>query len=101
MSAFVDPSTTPLAEEAFRGMITEDFVHQSTEARWWDEFMVWHGPAGIGTAQSRPLYVQHFLTPLYAAFSQAQVELEYIVCEGAYCGAQFTITGNHSGVWLG
>jgi len=100
-SNFVQPEDTEMARKAFRQMLEEDFIKQSTASRWWDYRMMWCGPAGIGDAQTPDEYVQHFLRPLHAAFSGVKLNFGSLDCEGKYCGALFYLEGKHSGAWLG
>lgn len=98
---YVKPEDAEKARKAFRQMLEEDFVKQSTAVRWWADDMLWCGPAGIGDAKSPSEYAQHFLAPLHQAFPQPELEIGSLDCEGNYCGALFYLVGNHTGHWLG
>jgi predicted ester cyclase len=101
LSAAVDPAVTVRSERIWKNALHEDFSAGSNEARWWAENLTWYGPGGIGTAHSRGEYVEHFLKPLRAGFSNVTMDTDLVVCEGNYCGAHFYLNGNHSGTWLG
>lgn len=101
LSAMVDADDTEESERIWRAALQEDYLNASGTASQWEDAMVWYGPAGIGTATSRVAYVRHFLVPLHAAFSSLDMQLDMVVCEGAYCGAHFYVFGDHTGTWLG
>lgn len=81
--------------------LQEDLVQQSLSATWWTDDLMWCGPAGIGHARSREDYVEHFLKPLHAAFSNPELSVNKFVCEGNYCGVHFYLRATHTGTWLG
>jgi predicted ester cyclase len=101
LSAAVDPKDTERAEATFRRALEEDHLLASADAPSWSENMTWYGPAGVGTARSRDEYVKHWLRPLHSAFSNITMQLDFLVCEGNYCGAHFYVWGRHTGEWMG
>lgn len=46
-------------------------------------------------------YSQFFVKALSTALSDRQLELDLLVCEGAFCGAHGYLVGNFTGTWLG
>jgi len=100
-SNFAKPEDAEKARKAFRIMLEEDFVKQSTAARWWADDLMWCGPAGIGDAKKPEEYVQHFLVPLHAAFPKPKLRIGSMDCEGNYCGALFYLEGTNTASWLG
>ena len=60
-----------------------------------------YGPGGIGRAASRAQYAAHFLAPLHAAFADPALQIDALVCEGAYCGAHVRLSATHRAAWLG
>jgi len=100
-SGLVSASSTAHAARAFRSMLDEDLAKQSDQARWWAENATWYGPGGIGTARSRAQYAVHFLRPLHAAFPNASVDVDMLICQNAFCGALVLVSAVHTGIWLG
>ena len=95
------PQDARQAERVVRNALQEDFVRFSGNASAWHANAIWYGPAGIGTAHSRELYVTHFLRPLHSAFQQPSMEIDVLVCEGSYCAAHVRLLAIHTGPWLG
>jgi len=97
---FVSPADTQLAQAVVEAALRDDFLGEGT-AQNWEEQIVWSGPPGVGTARSREEYVEGFLRPLRAAFSDLKMSTDVLVCQGLYCGAHVHLNGTHTGVWLG
>lgn len=98
---YVRPGDAEAARQVFHKMLEEDFVAQSTEARWWAPDLQWCGPAAVGMAKTPGEYTRHFLEPLHRAFPRPVFEMGSSDCEGNYCGALFYLTAAHTGPWLG
>lgn len=101
LKAFVSPGDTKRAERIVRAALRQDFLDFHDSASSWHSNMTWYGPAGIGTASSRQLYVTHFLAPLHRAFNDPQLAIDVLVCEGLYCAAHVYLRALHVGPWLG
>jgi predicted ester cyclase len=91
---------TETAYSVVNAAIREDLL-AGGNGEHWHTSSVWYGPAGVGTAQGREEYVNGFLVPLRAAFSEPALQLEMVVCEKSFCGAYAYWYANHTGEWLG
>jgi predicted ester cyclase len=94
------PGDTEQAYSVVNAAVREDLL-AGGNGEHWHTSSVWYGPAGIGTAQGRDEYVNGFLVPLRAAFSNPALQLEMVVCEKSFCGAYAYWFANHTGEWLG
>jgi len=101
LSSMFTPEDAAASRKVWEAALAQDYDQQSLEAGFWAEDMVWYGPGGVGTAKSRQDYVKHWLSPLFAAFSETERKTDLVVCEGPYCGAHFYIWGTHTGEWFG
>jgi len=102
ISMLVDPSVNPEAIAlATETMMYDMLMGEEDASPNWDPEMNWYGPMGIGYAPNKELYTEHFLKPLRAAFSDRDLQVDMVTCEGSYCGALGWIHGRHTGPWLG
>ena len=71
ISRLVNHSLNPLSVAMAEEVLTFDLVTgTSTASPLWAADMRWYGPFGIGYAENRELYTEHFLMPLREAFSE-------------------------------
>jgi predicted ester cyclase len=91
---------TENAYSVVNAAIREDLIADG-KGEHWHTSSVWYGPAGVGTAYGREAYVNGFLVPLRAAFSEPAMKVEMVVCEKNFCGAYAYWSANHTGTWLG
>ena len=63
--------------------------------------MTWYGAHGFGVAPDVQTYSKYFVQAIHSAFSDRNIQLDMIVCEGKFCGAHGYLTGNFSGDFLG
>jgi len=101
ISRLVNPMDGPSAKILVEETLLHDFVYGSEPSHLWAEDMDWYGPFGIGYAPSKQDYEVFFLQPFREAFSQREIEINVLTCEGSYCGVNGFIHGVHSGPWLG
>lgn len=101
LSSMYTPEDAAAAQKVWEASLAADYDQHSLEANFWADNMMWYGPGGVGTAKSRQEYVNHWLKPLFAAFSDIERKTDVVVCEGPYCGAHFYLWGTHTGEWLG
>jgi hypothetical protein len=101
LSILYSPHDAAASEAVWTRALHLDFDLANLDAISWAADAMWYGPAGIGTARSRHAYATHFLRPLHGAFSRLRRTTEMVVCEGSFCGAYFTLHGDHTGPWLG
>eukprot|EP00441_Pelagodinium_beii_P030993 CAMPEP_0197708776 /NCGR_PEP_ID=MMETSP1338-20131121/128122_1 /TAXON_ID=43686 ORGANISM="Pelagodinium beii, Strain RCC1491" /NCGR_SAMPLE_ID=MMETSP1338 /ASSEMBLY_ACC=CAM_ASM_000754 /LENGTH=616 /DNA_ID=CAMNT_0043292707 /DNA_START=33 /DNA_END=1883 /DNA_ORIENTATION=+ len=97
---FVFEADTKLARAVVEEALKDDFLGEGSAESWADQ-MVWNGPPGVGTARSREEYVEGFLRPLRASFSNFSMSTDVLVCQGFYCGAHVRLNVTHDGMWLG
>lgn len=98
---YATPEDAAKARSVVAAALQEDLVQQSLAASWWVDDLMWCGPAGIGRAEHRADYVEHFLKPLRVAFSDPEMKVDKFVCESNYCGVHFHLYVTHTGPWLG
>eukprot|EP00746_Dinoflagellata_sp_MGD_P013412 gnl/MRDRNA2_/MRDRNA2_128981_c0_seq1.p1 gnl/MRDRNA2_/MRDRNA2_128981_c0~~gnl/MRDRNA2_/MRDRNA2_128981_c0_seq1.p1 ORF type:complete len:415 (-),score=65.77 gnl/MRDRNA2_/MRDRNA2_128981_c0_seq1:283-1527(-) len=101
LSSMYTPDDAAASLKIWKAALAEDYDHGSLNASYWADDVVWYGPGGVGTAQSRKEYVDHWLRPLKHAFSNTVRKTDLVLCEGPYCGAHFYVWGDHKGRWLG
>jgi len=101
ISRLVNPMDGPNAKVLVEEALLHDMVYGTEPSPLWIENMTWYGPFSIGFARSKAEYELHYLKPLREAFSNRQVEINVLTCEGAYCGVNGYIHGVHTGPWLG
>ena len=101
ISRLVNPMDGPNAKILVEEAILHDIVYGSGPSDLWPEDMNWYGPFGIGFANSKEEYEEHYLKPLREGISDRQLEINVLTCEGAYCGVNGFIHGVHTGPWLG
>jgi len=66
----------------------------------WAEDLVFYGPAGVGLARGKREYAQ-VLVAFQDAFTDVELDVDVMPCEGAYCGAHGHLVGTHAGDFLG
>merc|ERR1719334_2815926 len=101
ISRLVNPMDGPSAKILVEEALLNDIVYGTEASHLWTEDMKWYGPFGIGYAANKEEYETYYLQPLREAFSDRQVEINVLTCEGAYCGVNGFIHGVHTGPWLG
>lgn len=67
----------------------------------WKTDMTWYGSYGFGLAENSDEYSKFFTGALNSAFSDRELELDLLVCEGSFCGATGYLIGNFTGPFLG
>ena len=60
-----------------------------------------YGPVGFGTATNKKEYEDVFINAIRSAFTEREIQLDILTCEGTYCGANGFLLGNNSGSFLG
>jgi predicted ester cyclase len=100
-SYFVNPAHTEVSRQVASRLLQYEWAQQQGVSPSWAENMKWYGPAGIGMARSKDEYRKEFIEKVYTAFSNVQLEIDVMPCEGPYCGAHGTLYGDHVGAWLG
>ena len=68
---------------------------------YWDDDMTWYGPVGFGMATNKREYEDTFISAVRGAFSQRELQIDILTCEGTYCGAHGYLHGNNTGDFLG
>lgn len=102
ISRLVDATLNPVSIAMAEDVLMFDLVEGDMIASpLWAADMRWFGPFGIGYAENLELYTTHFLNPLREAFSERQLQVDLVTCEGSYCGAVGWLVGLHTGPWLG
>ena len=56
---------------------------------------------GFGLANNKLEYETFFLKPFRTAFTNRQIEIDVLTCEGSYCGAHGYLYAKHTGEFLG
>lgn len=101
LSSMYTPEDAAASLKVWKAALAEDYDQKSFNASFWADDVVWYGPGGVGTAQSRKEYIEHWLKPLSKAFSNTDRVTNQVVCEGPYCGAHFFFWGTHTGKFMG
>jgi len=101
ISRLVNPIDGPSAKILVEEALLHDIIYGSEPSSLWSDSMDWYGPFGIGYAPNKQDYEQFFLKPFREAFSERNIEINILTCEGSYCGVNGFIHGVHSGPWLG
>lgn len=81
--------------------LRQDWEGESVGTEAWHSNLIFYGCGGIGMAKNASEYEAHVLAPFRAAFARRKVDTLIFDCEGNYCGAFGTISGNHVAPWLG
>ena len=68
---------------------------------YWEEDMVWYGPVGFGMATNKREYEETFISAIRGAFSERELQVDILTCEGTYCGAHGYLHANNTGDFLG
>lgn len=98
---FVTPAAATTARRVVSAMLEAEWVDGSDELLHWDEGFTWYGPVPFGLATGADDYTAHFLRPFQAAFAARTLDIDVFACEGEYCAAHGTFSGDHVGAWLG
>ena len=67
----------------------------------WREDMTWYGSHGFGVSQDVRSYYKYFVQVIQTAFSDRNIQLDVIVCEGKICGAHGYLIANFTHSFLG
>jgi predicted ester cyclase len=67
----------------------------------WLEDMKFYGSHGIGVAENVYDYHKYFVHAINTAFTDRNIQLDLIVCEGRICGAHGYLIGNFTKPFLG
>ena len=76
-------------------------VAGSASSPFWSEDMTWYGPVGFGMATNKREYEETFISAIRGAFSQRELQVDILTCEGVYCGAHGYLEGFNTGQFLG
>jgi len=91
-----------IAKEIAREALYHDLLGEEMSASaLWNEDMTWYGPVGFGTATNKKEYEDVFINAIRSAFTEREIQLDILTCEGTYCGANGFLLGNNSGAFLG
>jgi len=101
ISRLVDPMDGPTAKFLVEEALLHDIVYGTEASHLWTDDMNWYGPFGIGFADNKEEYNKYYLEPFREAFSEREIEINVLTCEGAYCGVNGFIHAVHTGPWLG
>jgi len=101
ISRLVNPMDGPNSKILVEEALLHDIIYGDEPSHLWKDDMNWYGPFGIGHATSKAEYEIHFLKPFRDAFSNRELEINVLTCEGAYCGVNGFIHAMHTGPWLG
>jgi len=97
--------TSPVESKAARALVAailqKEWQLQDASGSLWLDGMTWYGPVGFGIAAGVETYSTHFLKPLHAAFSDPQLQVDVLSCQGCFCGAHGYLHATHTGQWLG
>jgi len=89
-----------IVREALLFDLTEDTTSSVSSPRWADD-LTWYGPVGFGLATNKREYEDTFIAAIRGAFSQRELQLDILTCEGTYCGAHGYLHGINTGDFLG
>ena len=89
-----------IVAEALMFDLTEDTAGSASSPLWADD-LTWYGPVGFGTATNKREYEDNFIAAIRAAFSQRELDIDILTCEGTYCGAHGYLHGVNTGEFLG
>merc|ERR1711871_1622850 len=101
LSAIVDPAHTQAARSLVQAALQSEWQEGNLTGALWAADMTWYGPVGFGVAHGVQEYLTHFLKPLHAAFTDQELQVDVVSCEGKFCGAHGYLHGTHSAEWLG
>jgi len=101
ISRLVNPEDGPKAKKMTVEVLVHDIVEGNGPSDLWTSDMTWYGPFGIGMAKNKEDYETFYLEPFRNAFSDRQLEINILSCEGVYCGVNGFIHAKHTGPWLG
>jgi len=91
-----------IAKEIVRQALTQDLIGEdSSSSSFWTDDMTWYGPVGYGMATNKQEYEDVFISSLRSAFSDRQLEIDILTCEGTYCGVNGYLHGVNTGDFLG
>ena len=89
-----------IVREALFFDLTEEVSGSVSSPRWSDD-LTWYGPVGFGLATNKREYEDTFIAAIRGAFSQRELQLDILTCEGTYCGAHGYLHGINTGDFLG
>jgi len=91
-----------IAKNIVRQVIEHDLIGEElNSSSYWTEDMTWYGPVGFGMATNKKEYEDVFITAIRNAFTERELEIDILTCEGTYCGANGWLHGINSGDFLG
>merc|ERR1711963_696689 len=103
ISRYTKMEDAEIAKEIVSEVLHYDFTSNDTDsscAKAWIDDMTWYGPVGFGMATNKEEYEQYFIKPMRSAFSNREIEINVLTCEGTYCGANGWLYGKHTGNFL-
>ena len=95
---------TVLAMHAALGTFDKRSVTSMRQDQYWTEHFMWYGPSGIGTTRGMRGFRAHHQIPFLTGFPDRKGASHYVrVADGDYVvtGGWPSVTGTHSGEWLG
>ena len=91
-----------IAKEIVTQALHQDMLGESLSASaFWTEDMVWYGPVGFGMATNKREYEDVYLAAMRGAFTERELQVDILTCEGTYCGANGFLYAINSGDFLG
>ena len=91
-----------ISKEIILEVLRHDLLdEESSASAFWPEDMTWYGPVGFGLATNKQEYEQVFIHAIKGAFSERELKIDVLTCEGRYCGANGFLYGINTGDFLG
>ncbi len=81
--------------------MTHDLLRGPKASPYWRNDLTFYGCYGLGMSTNYDEYSYFFVEALSTAFANRELELDLLVCEGAYCGAIGYLVGDFVGEFLG
>ena len=100
-SRSVNPQDSLIAKAIAQEVMEHDLLRGSEASPYWRNDMVWYGSYGFGMAENYAEYSYFFVEALGKAFTNRELEVMLLVCEGNYCGAIGYLHGDFTGQFLG
>ena len=101
ISCTVNPRDSVIAKQLALQALNDDLLKSKGPSSLWVQDMTWYGSHGFGVAEDVDDYSKYFVEPISSAFANRSIDLDLIVCEGAYCGAHGYLMGNYTDSFLG
>jgi len=99
-SRSVNPEDSIIAKAIAQQVLEHDLLRDRASPYWRND-MVWYGSYGFGMAENYEEYSYFFVEALSKAFTNRELEVMLLVCEGNYCGAIGYLHGDFTGEFLG